>query len=469
MTRLHAVFAISCIGAITAIATSAEASITRDLSRSAFSIKATTDQDPFAAAPQLVLPSLAQEVRAIEERQAAAAECVALCDLAASVEAHPFGVASAEPLNRSEDAWGNYRFTSELAPSHNRFGFTGHYWDKEASLYYAKARYYDPFTARFTQSDAFLGNIDDPPSLHRYQYGHANPTTFTDPDGHQSKDLYNEYKLERDEKLRKEEAAWCAGNADACQAKAERQADIDRRTSGVLEAAGGIGMVVVGGGVLLADPTPATKVPAWIAVMRGVEHVVAGGRQALTGEITETPSGMAVNDALQKKAGLTEKEAAAVQFAYELGIDVVSAGASVRGGAAAKVEAPRNGLRVGKWTGKEVGGRTVYQRHDIFEPTKLSSWQDPVSKQWKRGTNVERMGDGLAPIGRDGKSVNLHHVLQAEPGPLAEVPSLLHKDLPHKLRGPGESFRNDPVLKRQFEDFRSEYWKQRSKDFTSGD
>jgi len=109
MTRLHAVFAIACIGAATAIATPAEASISRDLSRSAFSIKATTDAGPFASAPRLVQPSLTQELKAIEQRQVAAAECVALCDLSASVEAHPFGVASAEPPNRSEDAWGNYR------------------------------------------------------------------------------------------------------------------------------------------------------------------------------------------------------------------------------------------------------------------------------------------------------------------------------------------------------------------------
>jgi RHS repeat-associated protein len=82
------------------------------------------------------------------------------------------------------DVWGGFRFGSELATTHNRFGYTGHYWDKEASLYYAKARYYDPFTARFTQADSFLGNIDDPPSLHRYFYVHANPTRYTDSTGH---------------------------------------------------------------------------------------------------------------------------------------------------------------------------------------------------------------------------------------------------------------------------------------------
>jgi RHS repeat-associated protein len=67
-------------------------------------------------------------------------------------------------------------------------GYTGHYWDKEASLYYAKARYYDPFTARFTQADSFLGAIDNPPSLHRYLYAADNPTFFVDPSGHAGSD-----------------------------------------------------------------------------------------------------------------------------------------------------------------------------------------------------------------------------------------------------------------------------------------
>jgi RHS repeat-associated protein len=119
----------------------------------------------------------------------------------------------------------------------------------------------------------------------------------------------------------------------------------------------------------------------------------------------------------------------------------------------------------GRWAKAEEGGRTVYWADDIFEPATRSSWQDPATGRWKRGTNVERMADGLAPIGIDGKSINLHHLLQEEPGALAEAPGTLHNRLPHKLRGRGESFRNDPVLKRQFENYRREYWKQRSKDF----
>ena len=87
------------------------------------------------------------------------------------------------------DAWGNFRFPGELdssdsAASRNRFAFTGYLWDQETSLYYAKARFYDPEVGRFTSQDSFLGEINDPPSLHRYFYGNANPLRYIDPTGH---------------------------------------------------------------------------------------------------------------------------------------------------------------------------------------------------------------------------------------------------------------------------------------------
>jgi len=84
------------------------------------------------------------------------------------------------------DAWGNFRFPTELDSSRNRFAFTGHIWDPETGLYNAKARYFDPKLGRFLTQDSFLGTQDNPPSLHRYLYGYANPLRYVDPTGHQT-------------------------------------------------------------------------------------------------------------------------------------------------------------------------------------------------------------------------------------------------------------------------------------------
>ena len=82
------------------------------------------------------------------------------------------------------DPWGNFRFPSQLNDSKNRFVFTGHIYDPETGLYNAKARYFDPKLGRFLTQDSFLGQIDEPPSLHRYLYGWNRPTFFIDPTGH---------------------------------------------------------------------------------------------------------------------------------------------------------------------------------------------------------------------------------------------------------------------------------------------
>jgi RHS repeat-associated protein len=65
-------------------------------------------------------------------------------------------------------------------------GFAGYIKDPETGLYYAGARYYDPTTGRFTTEDPEMGDVMKPPSLHRYLYSYANPTTYIDPDGRQA-------------------------------------------------------------------------------------------------------------------------------------------------------------------------------------------------------------------------------------------------------------------------------------------
>src|SRR6266487_2942375 len=79
--------------------------------------------------------------------------------------------------------------SSPLDQSANRFLFTGFIYERELGLYLTPSgRLYDPETGRFIQQDSHLGRLSDPPSLHRYLYGHGNPARFIDPTGHSDED-----------------------------------------------------------------------------------------------------------------------------------------------------------------------------------------------------------------------------------------------------------------------------------------
>ncbi|WP_217899766.1 HNH/ENDO VII family nuclease [Vibrio sp. V15_P4S5T153] len=78
------------------------------------------------------------------------------------------------------------------------------------------------------------------------------------------------------------------------------------------------------------------------------------------------------------------------------------------------------------------------------------------------------MKKGYAPIGPDGKQMNLHHIIGKEPGPMVEVVSSTHKKHHKALHGlieDGNSFRNNAKLDYQYNRFRKDYWKSRSLDF----
>lgn len=118
---------------------------------------------------------------------------------------------------------------------------------------------------------------------------------------------------------------------------------------------------------------------------------------------------------------------------------------------------PPKPITVGRWTAKDVKGRRVYQRNDLIDPTKTDD---------KGRTNLQRMQAGLAPLGPDGKPVNLHHLTQIEPGPMAEVEQTFHQQNTKTLHMPGQySFRNDEELDRSFEIYKRQYWRERAQDF----
>ncbi len=62
--------------------------------------------------------------------------------------------------------------------------YAGQYFDAVLGQYLLRARIYDPTIGRFTSMDSYLGQTDDPLSLHKYLYADANPINRIDPAGH---------------------------------------------------------------------------------------------------------------------------------------------------------------------------------------------------------------------------------------------------------------------------------------------
>ena len=106
--------------------------------------------------------------------------------------------------------------------------------------------------------------------------------------------------------------------------------------------------------------------------------------------------------------------------------------------------------------------RKVYQRNDIN-----FNYVDKDTGE----TNLQRMLRGNAPIGRDGRPLELHHILQKEVGPMVEIHEVTHKEykkILHGLKGSGDSFRNDKDLDSQYRNFKRAYWKWRAEQYMGG-
>jgi hypothetical protein len=108
-------------------------------------------------------------------------------------------------------------------------------------------------------------------------------------------------------------------------------------------------------------------------------------------------------------------------------------------------------------SGKKVNfsGQYFIRRNDLFSP----KFQDATGR-----TNIERMDRGLAPIGKDGSPINLHHMKQQNSGTIAEVSHTEHKtysDIFHRYAGKNQS----EIDRAAFDKIRSAYWKDRAKEF----
>jgi RHS repeat-associated protein len=80
------------------------------------------------------------------------------------------------------DSFGN--LLEETESYVNEIRYSGEFYDKEAGMYYLRARFYDPRDRRFVSEDSYWGQANNPLSLNRYTYCHNDPVNFIDPSGH---------------------------------------------------------------------------------------------------------------------------------------------------------------------------------------------------------------------------------------------------------------------------------------------
>ena len=79
------------------------------------------------------------------------------------------------------DPFGNWRAAKGQSNIHMLY--QGQQQDPESSLYYLRARYYDPLIGRFISRDPVKGSLASPQSQNPYAYALNNPINKSDPSG----------------------------------------------------------------------------------------------------------------------------------------------------------------------------------------------------------------------------------------------------------------------------------------------
>ena len=100
----------------------------------------------------------------------------------------------------------------------------------------------------------------------------------------------------------------------------------------------------------------------------------------------------------------------------------------------------------------EVNGKIVTKDNSTFDP-------NLIDKQGR--TNIQRMKQGLSPIGTDGKSVNIHHIDQTNNGPVMEITASEHQ-MNYSILHTNTAQTPSQIDRNAFNSWRNEYWKWRS-------
>ncbi|WLR44459.1 HNH/ENDO VII family nuclease (plasmid) [Bacillus carboniphilus] len=301
----------------------------------------------------------------------------------------------------------------------NDVKFTGSVHDASTGLYYMNARYYSSDTGRFISQDTYKGTAFDPWTQHLYTYTTNNPVNYVDPTGHihvymiDSGMGYAKAIGHRSKSVKPDSGS---KKTDSSRGKANPKKNNKTKPS-----------------------TKKSKKKSFWGKVSNVAHKtldVAGYAPGL-GQIAA-----GVDAALYAVEG-DYKNAA-------LSASGMIPGVKYAKGAAKGLRFASDGRKY--WNKVTTfRGKKVYQRDDLINPNIID----------KRGrTNSERMKKGLAPLGPDGKSINLHHTTQRNDSSIAEVTQTFHKENSSVIHiNPNTT--PSGIDRKEFDSFRRNYWKNR--------
>jgi RHS repeat-associated protein len=276
--------------------------------------------------------------------------------------------------------------------------------ENEVGLLHLRARWYDAYLNRFVSPDTIVPNPANPQSLNRYAYAYNNPVKYRDPSGHIVETLWDVANI-----------AIGVGSLSYNLYEGNYvDAAIDAGGLVVDVAATAVPFVPGGAGAAIKAVRLANKVDNVVDAVNAVDNTV------------DTVN--AVDNTLDAAKYTDEVVGSA---------DEVTTGTKF-------------------WNRTtDFQGHKVYQRNDLID-------SNLVDAQGR--TNLERMQKGLAPLGPDGKSINLHHMTQMDDGAIAEVTQTFHYGNYGTIHINPNTIPSG-IDRKAFEAWKKDYWKNRALDF----
>jgi filamentous hemagglutinin len=334
---------------------------------------------------------------------------------------------------------------------------------------------------------------NDPPTQHRYLYARANPTKYVDKDGRCSSAVnqIDPYACDRH----------IAGFTDP-KVLAENIQDIKNEAAAYVGIGQAVGDIVVGtvqtakdiGGVYVEAATGGEFAKGSMLRLKGqvdatynfvtspVESVQLAiynhniivaemeARGDIEGAIQERArfastgllsvagggaTGVALKNKFSKRKSV-EPPPSNTSLNDFTGIVTESDNTSVKARSFEDVDVQRNHYQF--WTQEPIvfNGNKVFQRNDLIDPSFI------VERSGL--TNLQLMKVGRAPIGFDGKPINLHHMTQRHDGAIAEATQTFHQQNTKVIHINPSSIPSG-INRSEFNKWRATYWENRSKDF----